>query len=138
MTTCTRTHAFARPKTNAKRSTDLPGGGTLGSAAACCVVPSKLGTLLALITEPSCVGAAFCTNLQSASNCHVASRSDRAGRPRQPWGLPIPDPSSYGELDEQITCLMRCQPLPEADVKALCDKAREILVSASIASFAKP
>ena len=45
-------------------------------------------------------------------------------------GPPIPDPSSYGELDEQITCLMRCQPLPEADVKALCDKAREILVRA--------
>ena len=93
VTTCTRTHAFARPKTNAKRSTDLPGGGTLGSAAACCVVPSKLGTLLALITEPSCVGAAFCTNLQSASNCHVASRSDRAGRPRQPWGLPYQTPA---------------------------------------------
>jgi serine/threonine-protein phosphatase 2A catalytic subunit len=53
-------------------------------------------------------------------------------------GPPIPDPSSYGELDEQITCLMRCQPLPEADVKALCDKAREILVSAPIASYAKP
>lgn len=39
------------------------------------------------------------------------------------------DATTFGELDEQITCLMRCQPLPEADVKALCDKAREILVS---------
>ena len=39
---------------------------------------------------------------------------------------------SYRELDEQITCLMRCTPLPEADVKALCDRAREILVSGSI------
>lgn len=47
-------------------------------------------------------------------------------------GPPIADPSSYGELDEQITCLMRCQPLPEADVKTLCDKAREILVSVGV------
>lgn len=45
-------------------------------------------------------------------------------------GLPLPaQDGSLQELDEQITTLMRCQPLPEADVKALCDKAREILVS---------
>lgn len=44
--------------------------------------------------------------------------------------------SQYGDLDAQITTLMRCTPLPEADVKVLCDKAREILVRSLAASLA--
>lgn len=35
--------------------------------------------------------------------------------------------TQYKELDGQIESLMKCTPLPEAEVKALCDKAREIL-----------
>ena len=38
---------------------------------------------------------------------------------------------SYKDLDAQIEQLMKCQPLPEADVKALCDRAREILTEES-------
>lgn len=34
----------------------------------------------------------------------------------------------YRDLDEQIARLMKCQPLPEENVKALCEKAKEILV----------
>lgn len=37
----------------------------------------------------------------------------------------------YGSLDAQIEQLLKCQPLPEQDVKDLCDKAREILVEES-------
>ena len=37
----------------------------------------------------------------------------------------------YKGLDAQVEQLMKCQPLAEADVKALCDKAREILVEES-------
>lgn len=33
----------------------------------------------------------------------------------------------WKDLDAQIEQLMKCQPLPEADVKALCDKARDVL-----------
>nr|ACJ84632.1 unknown [Medicago truncatula] len=35
---------------------------------------------------------------------------------------------SRADLDRQIESLMECKPLPEADVKALCDQARAILV----------
>ena len=35
--------------------------------------------------------------------------------------------AQYKELDGQIESLMKCTPLPEAEVKVLCDKAREIL-----------
>jgi serine/threonine-protein phosphatase 2A catalytic subunit len=41
---------------------------------------------------------------------------------------------SQGEvnkLDGYIDCLMKCKPLPEDDVKALCEKAKEILSSES-------
>ncbi len=37
----------------------------------------------------------------------------------------------YASLDTQIEQLMKCQPLPENEVKALCDKAREILIDES-------
>lgn len=33
----------------------------------------------------------------------------------------------YGSIDAQIEQLLKCVPLPEADVKTLCDKAQEIL-----------
>ena len=33
----------------------------------------------------------------------------------------------WKDLDAQIEKLMKCQPLPEADVKALCDRARDVL-----------
>lgn len=35
---------------------------------------------------------------------------------------------SHADLDRQIEHLMECKPLPEADVKILCDQARAILV----------
>lgn len=35
------------------------------------------------------------------------------------------------DLDAQIEQLMKCEPLPENDVKTLCDKAREVLVQES-------
>lgn len=35
------------------------------------------------------------------------------------------------KLDGYIECLMKCKPLPEDDVKALCEKAKEILSSES-------
>lgn len=39
--------------------------------------------------------------------------------------------SGVGSLDEQIERLRRCEHLKEAEVKALCQKAREILVDES-------
>lgn len=38
---------------------------------------------------------------------------------------------SISDLDEQITRLKRCEYLKESEVKALCDKAREILIDES-------
>lgn len=38
---------------------------------------------------------------------------------------------SVSDLDEQITRLKRCEYLKESEVKALCDKAREILIDES-------
>lgn len=43
----------------------------------------------------------------------------------------------YKELDAQIESLMKCTPLPEAEVKVLCDKAREIL-QASVDAHKNP
>jgi serine/threonine-protein phosphatase 2A catalytic subunit len=37
----------------------------------------------------------------------------------------------YKELDAQIETLLQCKPLTEAEVKALCAKAQEILVDES-------
>jgi serine/threonine-protein phosphatase 4 catalytic subunit len=36
--------------------------------------------------------------------------------------------ASISDLDEQIERLKRCEYLKESEVKALCDKAREILI----------
>lgn len=38
---------------------------------------------------------------------------------------------SISNLDEQIERLKRCEYLKESEVKALCDKAREILIDES-------
>ena len=38
---------------------------------------------------------------------------------------------SVSDLDEQISRLKRCEYLKESEVKALCDKAREILIDES-------
>jgi serine/threonine-protein phosphatase 4 catalytic subunit len=38
---------------------------------------------------------------------------------------------SISNLDEQIERLKKCEYLKESEVKALCDKAREILVDES-------
>lgn len=38
------------------------------------------------------------------------------------------DSNTFADLDEHIAKLMKCQPLPEESVKALCEKAKEILV----------
>lgn len=43
-------------------------------------------------------------------------------------GSAHPVPAQPSELDNQIERLMRCEILKEAEVKALCDKAREILI----------
>ncbi len=40
---------------------------------------------------------------------------------------PVADCVDYKDLDGQIESLMKCSPLPETEVKALCEKAREIL-----------
>jgi serine/threonine-protein phosphatase 2A catalytic subunit len=37
----------------------------------------------------------------------------------------------YQYLDEQIKQLLECKPLPEDRIKALCEVAKEILVSES-------
>ncbi|KAF7016782.1 hypothetical protein CFC21_080235 [Triticum aestivum] len=39
--------------------------------------------------------------------------------------------SPHGGLDDQIERLMQCKPLPEAEVRALCEKAKEILMEES-------
>jgi serine/threonine-protein phosphatase 2A catalytic subunit len=39
--------------------------------------------------------------------------------------------STPQELDRQIEQLLQCKPLPEADIKALCEKAKEILAEES-------
>ena len=39
--------------------------------------------------------------------------------------------SAQGNLDEQISQLMQCKPLSEPDVRALCEKAKEILMEES-------
>eukprot|EP00727_Mastigamoeba_balamuthi_P002119 m51a1_g11904 putative protein phosphatase 2a catalytic subunit (309) ;mRNA; r:625325-626738 len=41
------------------------------------------------------------------------------------------DSTAAKDLDRQIEQLMRCQPLSELEVKALCDKAREIFIEES-------
>ena len=38
---------------------------------------------------------------------------------------------STSDLDEQISRLKNCEYLKESEVKALCDKAREILIDES-------
>jgi serine/threonine-protein phosphatase 2A catalytic subunit len=40
---------------------------------------------------------------------------------------PLPPDASYKSLDAQIEQLINCQTLSEADVKELCEKAKEIL-----------
>ena len=35
--------------------------------------------------------------------------------------------NGMNELDQHIAKLLKCEPLAEADVKALCEKAKEIL-----------
>jgi len=39
--------------------------------------------------------------------------------------------SEIGNLDRYISSLLECKPLPEADVRFLCDKAKEILLEES-------
>ncbi|KAH9709235.1 serine/threonine-protein phosphatase PP2A-2 catalytic subunit [Citrus sinensis] len=39
---------------------------------------------------------------------------------------------SHGDLDRQIEHLMECKPLPEAEVKTLCDQARAILCPVTV------
>lgn len=38
---------------------------------------------------------------------------------------------SNGDLERQVETLMKCQHLPEAEVKVLCEKAREVLMEES-------
>ncbi|XBH73647.1 hypothetical protein VPH35_100722 [Triticum aestivum] len=46
-------------------------------------------------------------------------------------GPPARMSSPHGGLDDQIERLMQCKPLPEAEVRALCEKAKEILMEES-------
>jgi serine/threonine-protein phosphatase 2A catalytic subunit len=46
--------------------------------------------------------------------------------------------SSEKDLDAQIKTLYECKPISEADVKALCEKAKEILINESNVSSVKP
>ncbi|KAF0912025.1 hypothetical protein E2562_012941 [Oryza meyeriana var. granulata] len=39
--------------------------------------------------------------------------------------------SPHGGLDNQIERLMQCKPLPEPEVRALCENAKEILMEES-------
>jgi hypothetical protein len=39
--------------------------------------------------------------------------------------------SPHGGIDDQIERLMQCKPLPEPEVRALCEKAKEILMEES-------
>jgi serine/threonine-protein phosphatase 2A catalytic subunit len=43
----------------------------------------------------------------------------------------LPPDNPHKDLDQQIECLMKCEALPEAQVKALCEKAKEILAEES-------
>lgn len=45
--------------------------------------------------------------------------------------MATPELSSFKELDEQIEKLLKCQTLPESEVKSLCEKAKEILAHES-------
>jgi hypothetical protein len=42
-----------------------------------------------------------------------------------------PPENPFADLDGHIQRLLKCEPLPEADVKALCEKAKEILAEES-------
>eukprot|EP00955_Chlamydomonas_euryale_P049317 354230-Chlamydomonas_euryale.AAC.5 len=42
-----------------------------------------------------------------------------------------PAASSHSDLDDQIDRLLKCEQLTEAEVKALCEKAKEILAQES-------
>ncbi|GIL56421.1 hypothetical protein Vafri_11790 [Volvox africanus] len=42
-----------------------------------------------------------------------------------------PPENPFTDLDSHIQKLLKCEPLPEADVKALCEKAKEILAEES-------
>ena len=61
------------------------------------------------------------------SGVSVAAKSWRL-RGGSGMGVPDPNEAHFKELDRQVEALMKCQPLPEGEVKVLCDKAREILV----------
>jgi len=44
---------------------------------------------------------------------------------------PVDTPGMFTDVDRWIAQLMECKPLPEPEVKALCEKAREILMEES-------
>ena len=70
-------------------------------------------------------GVAFDLRAQKSACIHTTSLGScpmpATARPENP----------YASLDAQIEQLKKCQPLPESDVKALCDKARDILINES-------
>jgi hypothetical protein len=51
--------------------------------------------------------------------------------PASPSSVATSGSNSMGDLDRQIEQLKRCEYLKESEVKALCQKAREILVDES-------
>jgi serine/threonine-protein phosphatase 2A catalytic subunit len=60
-----------------------------------------------------------------------AAPRSRVGRARRPPPAARRMSSPHGGLDDQIERLMQCKPLPEPEVRALCEKAKEILMEES-------
>lgn len=87
---------------------------SIGTACTADEKDQKLCQALHLISEHRSRRALHTTSLGS---CPMPATA----RPENP----------YASLDAQIEQLKKCQPLPESDVKALCDKARDILINES-------
>eukprot|EP01090_Pellita_catalonica_P009565 TRINITY_DN2066_c0_g1_i1.p1 TRINITY_DN2066_c0_g1~~TRINITY_DN2066_c0_g1_i1.p1 ORF type:complete len:332 (+),score=28.13 TRINITY_DN2066_c0_g1_i1:41-1036(+) len=58
----------------------------------------------------------------------ASSVSTVVANEESPEVLVKPSSSEYGDVDRWMETLMQCKPLPEADLKALCAKAKEILL----------
>ena len=64
----------------------------------------------------------------AGSETAAATSAETAGTP---GGKPAPEGISVSDLDRQIAALRRCEYLKESEVKAICAKAREILIDES-------
>ena len=87
-----------------------------------------------------CTGAACTVDQENHKHCQVLHYPPKHSSQRAAYTISLgscPMPATarpenpYASLDAQIEQLKNCQPLPESDVKALCDKARDILINES-------